>query len=71
MQYLIVIEKAEGNYSAYSPDVPGCAATGKTPEEARRRMQEALEMHIKGLVEDGLPVPEPQAAAEYVQVALP
>ncbi|MCR4418857.1 MAG: type II toxin-antitoxin system HicB family antitoxin [Clostridia bacterium] len=71
MQYLIVIEKAEGNYSAYSPDVPGCVATGKTPEEARRKMQEALEMHIKGLVEDGLPIPEPQAAAEYVQVALP
>ncbi|MBC7347113.1 MAG: type II toxin-antitoxin system HicB family antitoxin [Clostridia bacterium] len=71
MRYLVVIEKAEGNYSAYSPDIPGCVATGRTPEEARQRMQEAIEMHINGLLEDGLPVPEPGAVAEYVQVALP
>lgn len=69
MKYLVVIEKAEGNYSAYSPDIPGCAATGRTPQEARERMEEAIAMHLQGLREDGLPLPEPVAMAEYVSVA--
>lgn len=68
MKYLVVIEKAEGNYSAYSPDIPGCAATGRTPQEARERMEEAIAMHLQGLREDGLPLPEPGAMAEYVSV---
>lgn len=67
-RYLIVIEKAEGNYSAYSPDLPGCVATGKTREEAEENMQVAIEMHVRGLIEDGLPVPEPQSSASYVTV---
>ncbi len=67
-RFLIVIEKANGNYSAYSPDLPGCAATGKTREEAERNMHEAIEMHVRGLQEDGLPVPDSQAFAEYVAV---
>lgn len=68
MRYLIIIEKADGNYSAYSPDLPGCVATGATPEQARRNMEDAIEMHVKGLLEDGEPVPEPTALAAYVEV---
>ncbi len=67
-RFLIVVEKANGNYSAYSPDLPGCIATGKTAQEAARNMREAMEMHIQGLLEDHLPVPSPQACAEYVSV---
>ena len=67
-RYLVVVEKVNGNYSAYSPDLPGCVATGKTREEVTRNMHEAIEMHLRGLQEDGLPVPEPQAFAEYVAV---
>ena len=68
-KFLIVIEKANDNYSAYSPDLPGCVATGRTPGEVTRAMQEAIEMHIQGLLEDNLAVPEPRALAEYVAVA--
>lgn len=64
----MVIEQAEGNLSAYSPDLPGCVATGSNREEVERNMQEAIRMHIEGLLQDGLPVPEPTAAAEYVSV---
>ncbi|MEW5919848.1 MAG: type II toxin-antitoxin system HicB family antitoxin [Bacillota bacterium] len=66
MKYLVVIEKAGGNYSAYLPDIPGCVATGKTKEEARQKIVEALVLHLEGLVEDGLPVPEPSSEADYV-----
>lgn len=68
-RFLIVIEKAEGNYSAYSPDLPGCIATGANREEAERSMHEAIEMHVRGLIEDKLPVPESTSFAEYVAVA--
>lgn len=71
MRYLVVIERADGNYSAYSPDLPGCAATGRTREEVRRNMAEAIAMHLRGLAEDGLPVPEPIAEADYVSVPEP
>jgi len=57
-RFLIVIEKADGNYSTYSHDLPGCAATGTTCEEAEQNMYQVIEMHIHGLGEDGLPVPE-------------
>lgn len=67
-RFLIVIEKAESNYSAYSPDLPGCVATGETREEAERNMHEAIEMHVHGLLEDNLPIPESQSFAEYVAV---
>ncbi|MBC7106543.1 MAG: type II toxin-antitoxin system HicB family antitoxin [Firmicutes bacterium] len=70
-RYLVVIERANGNYSAYVPDVPGCVATGRTPEETYHRIAEALAMHLKGLEEDGLPIPMPQARAEYVSPAEP
>ncbi len=68
-RFLVVIEKANGNYSAYSPDLPGCVATGKTREDAERNMREAMLMHVEGLIEDGEPVPEPESFAEYI--ALP
>jgi len=67
-RYLIVIEKADGNFSAYSPDVIGCVATGRTREETERNMEEAIRMHLDGLREDGLPLPVPVATAEYVQI---
>jgi len=67
-RFLIVIEKAEGNYSAYSPDLPGCIATGATREEAERNMHEAIEIHVRGLIEDNIPIPESTSFAEYVAV---
>jgi len=67
-RFLIVIEKSDSNYSAYCPDLPGCVATGATREEAEKNMHEAIKMHVDGLIEDGLPVPEQQAVAEYVVV---
>jgi predicted RNase H-like HicB family nuclease len=67
-RFLIVIEKAKGNYSAYSPDLPGCIATGKTREEAERNMHEAVELHIQGLIEDKLPIPKGVASAEYIAI---
>ncbi len=67
-RFLVIIEKAKGNYSAYSPDLPGCVATGKTREEAERNMHEAIEMHIQGLLDDGLPIPKQQSYAEYIAV---
>jgi predicted RNase H-like HicB family nuclease len=67
-RFLVVIEKADGNYSAYSPDLPGCVATGATRQEAEVNMHQAMEMHVRGLIEDGLPVPEPQAFAEYIAI---
>ena len=68
-RFLIVVEKANGNFSAYSPDLPGCVATGATPDETTRRMQDAIAQHIRGLREDRLPIPEPSATASYVEVA--
>ncbi len=67
-RFLVVLEKAENNYSAYSPDLPGCVATGATREEAERNMHEAVGMHVRGLLEDGLPVPESTSLAEYIAV---
>jgi len=70
MKYSIVIETAGKNYSAYSPDVPGCIATGKTINEAKENLQKALEFHIQGLKEDGLPVPEPASQVDYLTVSV-
>lgn len=68
-RFLIVIEKANKNYAAYSPDLPGCVATGKTREQATRNMYQAIEMHVRGMMEDKLPVPKSHAFAEYVAVS--
>ena len=67
-RFLIVIEHAGGNFSAYSPDLPGCVATGATREETERRMYEAIQFHIEGLLEDKLPIPSSTSFAEYVVV---
>ena len=67
-RFLVVIEKTNGNYSEYSPDLPECIATGATREETELNMHEAIEMHIQGLKEDNLPIPESQSFAEYVAV---
>lgn len=69
MRYAIVIENAGTNYSAYVPDLPGCVATGATAEEAEREIREAIEFHIEGLREDGLPIPQPSSAVRYVDIA--
>jgi predicted RNase H-like HicB family nuclease len=66
MRYAVVIEKAEGNYSAYVPDLPGCVATGETVAAVEQEIREAIRFHIDGLKADGLGVPEPTSIAEYV-----
>ena len=68
-RFLVVIEKADGNYSAYSPDLPGCVATGKTVQETESNMYGAIQMHLDGLREDGIELPEPQSLAEYIVLA--
>ncbi len=67
-RFLIVIEKANSNYSAYSPDLPGCIATGKTKDQAAKNIHEDIELHIQGLKEDHLPIPKPHASAEYIAI---
>ena len=68
-KFLVVIERIDaGNYSAYSPDLPGCVATGSTREEVEQRMAEAMRLHVEGLREDRLPIPESRAFAEYIAV---
>jgi predicted RNase H-like HicB family nuclease len=68
MRYAVVIEKAESNYSAYVPDLPGCVATGDTVEEAESEIRAAIEFHLEGMREDGLPIPAPQSKVEYIDV---
>jgi predicted RNase H-like HicB family nuclease len=67
MRYAVVIEKAEGNYSAYVPDLPGCVATGATVEAVEREIRDAIRFHIEGLKADGLEVPEATSIADYVE----
>lgn len=69
MRYAIVIEKAEGNFSAYVPDLPGCIATGATIEEVEPQIREAIEFHLEGMREDGTPIPSPLSRVEYVDIA--
>ncbi|MDA1189538.1 MAG: type II toxin-antitoxin system HicB family antitoxin [Chloroflexi bacterium] len=63
-KYPVVIEQAGKNYSAFSPDLPGCIATGKSKAEAAKNIHEAIEFHLEGLKEDNLPIPEPHSSAE-------
>lgn len=69
MRYVMIIEKGERNYSAYLPDLPGCITTGKTLEEVKQRMREAVALHLRGMREDGLPIPAPTSQVEYVESA--
>lgn len=68
-KFMIVIEKVETGYSAFSPDLPGCVATGSTKEETEQNMYNAIEMHIEGLLEDGIPIPKPTTISEYVLIS--
>ena len=70
MRYAVVIEKAEGNYSAYVPDLLGCVATGATIAEVESEIREAIIFHLDGLREDGLAVPPGASQVEYVEVAI-
>ena len=67
-QYLVVIEETETGYSAYSPDVPGCIATGSTRPEVERNIREALELHLDGLREEGYSLPEPKSYSSYIKI---
>ncbi|HEU4678085.1 MAG TPA: type II toxin-antitoxin system HicB family antitoxin [Terrimicrobiaceae bacterium] len=69
MRYAVVIEKAEENYSAYVPDLPGCVATGSTVAEVQQSIREAIELHLSGMREDGIPLPPPSSQVDYIDVA--
>ena len=69
MRYAVVIEKAEGNYSAYVPDLPGCVATGATVSEVETEIRDAIAFHLDGMREDGVVVPMPSSQVEYIEVA--
>jgi predicted RNase H-like HicB family nuclease len=71
MRYAIVIEKADSNYSAYVPDLPGCVATGATPQETEELLREAIAFHLAGLREDRQPIPEPSSRVDYMDIQLP
>lgn len=66
MKYLIVIEKSQKNYSAYVPDLPGCIATGRSIEQVRKNIRQAIDFHLDGLREDHLPIPRPTTMGRYV-----
>jgi predicted RNase H-like HicB family nuclease len=68
MKYAIVIEKAEGNYSAYVPDLPGCIATGATVGEVESEIRDAIAFHLDGMRADGVAVPLPSSRVEYIEV---
>lgn len=68
-RFLIVVEKTHTNFSAYSQDLPGCVATGKTREVTEKNMHKAITLHVKGMKENGLPIPESSSFAEYTAIA--
>lgn len=67
-RYAVVVEDAGSNWAAYVPDLPGCVVTGDTVEEVGRLIREAIELHLEGMTEDGLPIPDPSSQVEYVEV---
>ncbi len=69
-KYVIIVEKAGKNYSAYCPDLPGCVATGKTVDETTLRIKEAIEFHLEGMRKDGLSIPKPSTLATAVDIAI-
>ena len=69
MKYAVVIERAESNYSAYVPDLPGCVAAGVSIKETENGIREAIEFHIQGMKEDGIAIPSPSSSVEYIEVA--
>lgn len=69
MRYAVVIEEAEGNYSAYVPDLPGCVSTGRSLDEVERSIREAVEFHLQGLRADQQPIPRASSRVDYIEVA--
>jgi predicted RNase H-like HicB family nuclease len=70
MQYLIVIEKTATGFSAYSPDLDGCVATGANKDDVERNMHDAIELHLEGMRDEGYSVPPPSAYSTYVDVSI-
>ena len=68
MRYMVVVERGERSWGADVPDLPGCIAVGETRDEALQLIREAIEFHIEGLRQDGLPVPRPSCEGEFVEV---
>jgi predicted RNase H-like HicB family nuclease len=68
MRYMVVVERGETSWGAHVPDLPGCIAVGETRDEVLRLIREAIEFHIEGLRQDGLPVPAPGSEGEFVEV---
>ena len=69
MRYAVVIEKAESNFSAYVPDLPGCVATGATVAEIETEIRDAIAFHLEGMREDGIDLPVPSSQVEYIEIA--
>jgi predicted RNase H-like HicB family nuclease len=70
LRYPIVIEKSRKNYSAYSPDLPGCIATGATVRQTLSRMKRAIEFHLEGLKKEGADIAQPSTRVEYIDIAI-
>jgi predicted RNase H-like HicB family nuclease len=71
LSYAVIVESGDGNFSAYAPDLPGCIAVGDTVEETLQRMREALEFHLEGLREEGMPIPPPTSIGRQLELDLP
>ncbi len=69
-RYPVIIEKADNNYSAYSPDLPGCVATGTSVKETIFRMKSAIQFHVEGLKREGMAIPEPSTKVKYVEISI-
>ncbi len=69
-KYTVIVEKGDGNYSAYCPDLPGCVATGKTVDDAIGRLREAIEFHLEGMKKEGLGIPKPTTMAKSIEVTV-
>ena len=70
-RFLVIFERANNSYGAYSPDLPGCIAVGDTQEEVEKNMHEAIIMHLQGMLEDNEPIPPAQTKAEYMDISIP
>ncbi|MFH1623939.1 MAG: type II toxin-antitoxin system HicB family antitoxin [Pseudomonadota bacterium] len=69
MKYLIIIEKTDTGYSAYSPDLEGCIATGETGQDVEKSMRQAIEFHLEGLMDEGSPIPSPHSYSTYIEIS--
>jgi predicted RNase H-like HicB family nuclease len=70
VRYVVIVEQGENGFGAYVPDLPGCVAVGQTKDEALRLIQEAVELHLESMREEGLTPPEPSSSSEYVEVGV-